>query len=335
MAVKRGIYTLANDRLYDQVVALVNSIRSNYDQHLPICIIPYDDNINRLQSLESEEVYLFNNQASITKWSDFALAVWNENRFSSKKRSAWYHGANTIRKLCSFDGPFDHFIYIDSDALVMSSLEDCFNKLKDYDCVFDDWEHKKNNCFLEIDLIKDKYSYNSDQIRLHCHASDFFAAKSTLINSSTLNELKSSLLSEAEVNFINERGWWDEVYLFSYITFKLNFKVFNYTLSQNPQDKTGNIAGVDPFVERNLVLYNAQGLKPIHRIHYMGYSSEAFTRLCLGEEIDIPHREVFLHYRFMREPEKAPKSLRKVGLYIKILRSLKKGFSKLKKKVNP
>jgi hypothetical protein len=281
-----------------------------------------------------ENVFLFDDPSSIRKWSDFALTVWGSHRFLSKKRSAWYHGANTIRKLCSFDGPFENFIYVDSDALIMSPLEECFNKLKDYDCIFDDWEHNKKSTFLNTEIIKEKYSFDDDHIKLHCHCSDFFGAKSNLISSSTLEKLKSSLLDDNEVNFINERGWWDEVYLFSYITFKLNCKLFNYTLSHNPQDRTGNIAGVDPFVERDLVLYNAQGMKPIRRIHYMGYASEAFRKLCSGEDVDIPHRDVFLHYRFMREPEKAPKHLRKASLPTKVLRLSQKSFKKLKEKFN-
>jgi hypothetical protein len=46
MNLPKGIYTLANDNLYDQVIALVNSIRKNYDPEIPICIIPYDEKIN-------------------------------------------------------------------------------------------------------------------------------------------------------------------------------------------------------------------------------------------------------------------------------------------------
>ena len=333
MTSQRGIYTLANDNLYDQVIALINSIRRNYDESIPICIIPYDDNTSKLRCLNLDNVSWFDNEESFRKWYSFASDIWSHKRFSSRRRSAWYHGANTIRKLCSFDGPFDRFIYIDSDALVMSSLEDCFNKLDDYDCVFDDWEHRKKECFLSLDLVRKKYSYSDDEIKIHCHCSDFFAARASLINSKTLDELKCSLLDGEEVDLINERGWWDEVYLFSYITLKLNSRVFNYTLSQHPQDRTGNIAGVDPFVERDFVLYNQEGLKPIRRIHYMGYSSEAFRRLSRGEDVSIPHQDVFLHYRFMKNPQEAPKHLITASLAVKISRRLRKAFNKLKVKI--
>lgn len=334
MMIEKGIYTLANDNLYDQVIALVNSIRQNYDQKIPICIIPYDDKISKLKSLNLENVFLFNNAESLTMWGNFALEVWSHNHFLNIKQSAaWYHSSNTMRKLCAFDGIFKKFIYIDSDELVMSSLANCFAKLNEYDCVFDDWEHKKQSCFLAVDLIQEKYDISEQFIRQHCHCSDFFAAKSSLINNQVIQELKYSLLVDGEVSFINSQGWWDEVYLFSYITFKLNCKIFNYTLSLNSQERTGNIAGVDPFVEQDHVLFNQEGLKSIHRIHYMGYKSERFTRLCQGEDTNIPHQEIFLYYRFMHQPEAAPKSLKRPNLTVKIERFIQKLRNRIKKKL--
>jgi Mannosyltransferase putative len=333
MMIEKGIYTLANDNLYDQVIALVNSIRKNYDSKIPICIIPYDEKISKLKSLNLENVFLFNNEESLEKWQNFASEVWNNPRFLDLKQTAWYHGSNTIRKLCSFDGIFEKFIYIDSDALVMSSLEDCFDKLNEYDCIFDDWEHKKQECFLAVDLINQKYQHSEEYVKQQCHCSDFFAAKSSLINKQVLNELKFSLFQDGEVNLINSRGWWDEVYLFSYMTFKLNSKIFNYTLSLDSQDRTGNIAGVDPFVEKDQVLFNQEGLKPIHRIHYMGYKSEAFTRLCKGEDTNIPHQEVFLYYRFMNQPDQAPTYLKKADFTVIIYQFLQQAVQKMKKKL--
>ena len=40
-----GIYILANDYVYDHLIALLNSIEANAAKEIPICIIPYDDNI--------------------------------------------------------------------------------------------------------------------------------------------------------------------------------------------------------------------------------------------------------------------------------------------------
>ncbi|NET69682.1 MAG: hypothetical protein F6K62_01070 [Sphaerospermopsis sp. SIO1G2] len=46
---ERGIYTLANDTVYDQLVALLNSIEKNIGTHIPVCIIPYNDKLSKVE----------------------------------------------------------------------------------------------------------------------------------------------------------------------------------------------------------------------------------------------------------------------------------------------
>ncbi|MBW4452507.1 MAG: hypothetical protein KME55_07310 [Nostoc indistinguendum CM1-VF10] len=88
------------------------------------------------------------------------------------------------------------------------------------------------------------------------------------------------------------------------MTWKSNFPLFNFTLSPNGQDRTGNCANSDPFVNIDNVLYNQDELKPIHCIHYMNYSSSDFAHLSQGEDVKICYRDEFLYYRFLKEPQK-------------------------------
>ena len=67
----------------------------------------------------------------------------------------------------------------------------------------------------------------------------------------------------------------------------------------------------------------------------MGYKSRNFHYLCQGEDVDIPHRDVFLHYRFLDEPEKAPKSLKKVNSGTQFVRQCGQGVKKLKNRLQP
>ncbi|NEQ18501.1 MAG: methionine synthase, partial [Moorea sp. SIO3E2] len=56
----RGIYITANDRVIEQSIALLNSIRC-YDSDTPIVLIPYDDNyqnvVQILQESYGVEIY--------------------------------------------------------------------------------------------------------------------------------------------------------------------------------------------------------------------------------------------------------------------------------------
>jgi hypothetical protein len=72
-------------------------------------------------------------------------------------------------------------------------------------------------------------------------------------------------------------------------------------------------------------------MKPLLRIHYMGYSSKDFTRLSQGEDVNIPHRDVFLHYRFLKEAHNKPKKLAPASLYVKTQRMTERVVKKVKK----
>ena len=123
------------------------------------------------------------------------------------------------------------------------------------------------------------------------------------------------------------------------IAFRSNVTLFydensiNFTLSPEGQDRTGNCANADPFVNIDNVLYNEQDLKPIHRLHYMGYSAMQFTRLSRGEDVKIAYRDEFLHYRFLKQPEKKPKQLKLPSIALKTNRFIQKAVNKVKKSI--
>ncbi|HAC65948.1 MAG TPA: methionine synthase, partial [Cyanothece sp. UBA12306] len=97
---------------------------------------------------------------------------------------------------------------------------------------------------------------------------------------------------------------------------------------------TGNCADADPFVNIDNILYNEQGLKPIHRIHYMNYSSKDFARLCQGEDVNICYQDVFLHYRFFKNPEQKPQQLIPTNSLTKATRKLQKFVNKIKRTIS-
>ena len=65
-----GIYILANDVVFDQLVALLNSLEVNGAKDIPVCIIPYDDRMAkvRVEIALRHNVTLFENTDSIDYW---------------------------------------------------------------------------------------------------------------------------------------------------------------------------------------------------------------------------------------------------------------------------
>jgi hypothetical protein len=81
----------------------------------------------------------------------------------------------------------------------------------------------------------------------------------------------------------------------------------------------------------NSILYNQDGLKPIHRIHYMSYSSADFARLCKGEDVNICYQNEFLYYRFLKQPEQKPKVVKTANQFVKMNRLSQKNLKKINK----
>ncbi|HBE19207.1 MAG TPA: methionine synthase [Cyanobacteria bacterium UBA11149] len=311
-----GIYTLANDVVFDQLVALINSIEVNVSPDIPVCIIPYDDRLDKVkQEIASRpNVTIFDNWESIQRWEDFAQEVWvTKAKFTKNKlsNSRWY-GGHLQRKFVAFDGIFDKFVFYDADSLAMKPIDDIFEKLKTYDFVFDDWEHKKPNpvAALNISVIEKSGLFQEADIRPKLHCGSFWGSKQGFFDPNELLRLRELLIDKGEVKWINGNGWWDDSFLFNYMTLRIDASLFNFTLSSNPQERTGNCADADPFVNIDNVLYNEEGLKPIHRLHYMNYSSKDFARLCQGEDVNIRYKDIFLYYRFLKQPDKIPTELK-------------------------
>lgn len=334
-----GIYTLANDVVYDQLVALLNSIEVNISPDIPVCVIPYDDRLEKVKGeIESRDnVTLFDNSDSIRRWEAFARKVWSHHPTSSEKHSP----KDTKNKIClhrkfvSFDGEFDKFVFYDADSLAMKPISEIYNRLDRYDFIFDDWEHKKTieNAALNIPEIEKNSPILESEIRQKLHCSSFFASRKGFFGKTELIEFENLLIQGGEVTWINNR-YCDDAFLFNYLTLRCDRRLFNYTLSPDGQERTGNCADADPFVNIDNVLYNQEGLKPIHRIHYMNYPSEDFAQLSRGQDVGIKYQDIFLHYRFLKEPENKPNELKNPDFSAYVQRMKNKAIKKLKKMIN-
>ncbi|NDJ25131.1 methionine synthase [Nostoc sp. B(2019)] len=334
-----GIYTLANDVVYDQLVALLNSIEMNVSADIPVCIIPYDERLDRVkQEVNSRKnVMLFENWDVIQCWEEFAHQVWAAHpreRETKASRPSWYK-SHLQRKFVAFEGVFDKFVFYDGDSLAMKPATDVIEKLEKYDFVFDDWEHLKNRnvAALDISVIEKTGLYTETDIRPKLHCSSFFGSKRGLFTAQEIKVMKQQLIDNREIEWINGHGWWDDAFLFNYMTLRCDRPLFNFTLSPNGQDRTGNCANADPFVNIDNVLYNQDGLKPIHRIHYMSYSSSDFARLSQGEDVNILYRDEFLYYRFLKQPEQRPQQLKPPSMASKTNRFIKKTIKKIQRTI--
>ena len=113
----RGVYFLANNKVFDQVVAFLRSFRA-HNPEIPLCLIPFDKDFEKVSALK--DAYSF------SIFDDAELLA------SCDTISERFHGyvLGTYRKLIAWEAVFDAFIYIDVDTVVIESVDFAFEYLK-------------------------------------------------------------------------------------------------------------------------------------------------------------------------------------------------------------
>ena len=200
-----GIYTLANDSVYNQLIALINSIEINIGSDIPICIIPYNQNLNLVKQEINlrPNLRLFEDWDIINYWDKFVNRVWDShprNQDSKLTRPGWYKGF-VHRKYAAFNGDFDKFIFYDADSLAMKAIDDVISKLDQYQLVFDDWEHTKppENTDIILEKVSHQYNLSEDELRLRIHCNSFVASHKNLFSENDLKNLEKNQIGRAHV----------------------------------------------------------------------------------------------------------------------------------------
>jgi len=109
----RGCYFLANDEMLEFAIAFLNSFRT-YNPLVPLCLVPFNDAFDKVASLQSEYNFsIWSDAASLRRCDDI---------------SRHFHGttAGQYRKLALWEGPYEQFVYIDTDTVVLSPIEFMF-----------------------------------------------------------------------------------------------------------------------------------------------------------------------------------------------------------------
>lgn len=327
-----GICTLANDRVYDQLIALLNSIEAIYGKKTPICVYPYDNNTTRIarEIANRKNVHLYNNKISIEKWDNFVKTIWDMHPTAHKQwqkiTKEAYHRIGTHRRYCAFDGPFDRFLYMDADTLLLSPIETIFNQLNQQDLVVYDFQHKDLSHVYNINSPKLTQIFSPKRLETEIFCSGFYATKSNIFTQANLQEILTQIQAgEAEILYPMA----PDQSLLNYMVMKSNLSNYNLALHLPSDKKTGCCVTSSHFQEKNHILYDKGN--PLTYIHYIGISSQIFTRLCAGENLDFPYRETFLYYRYMYEPEKRPKFTNKPIAYNQKPKLITKIWQKLRK----
>lgn len=109
---RRGIFTLANDAVYEWSLAFLRSVARN-SGGLPVTIIPFDDNCSRLERLAREH------GAEI--WDPELLDDLDE--LGARCYPTSPKNQHLFRKFAAFHGAYEEFVFFDSDIVVRTDFE--------------------------------------------------------------------------------------------------------------------------------------------------------------------------------------------------------------------
>lgn len=115
-----GAITLANDAVLEWVRALLSSLRTHCPG-LPVAVIPFDDRQEKLSTLLAQAGHTYFDGPAISRLHSLGRRFYPDDEFS----------ARGFRKLAAFTGPFDRFLFLDSDVVALGPVDDLLEAIQD------------------------------------------------------------------------------------------------------------------------------------------------------------------------------------------------------------
>ncbi|WP_206603041.1 Npun_R2821/Npun_R2822 family protein [Leptolyngbya ohadii] len=284
----RGIYIVANDRVLDQSIALLNSIRLR-DPETPIVLIPYDEQYDRVASVlaERHQVQLFPDLDLIESLSQKLHQIFGD-RFFDKP--------NKLRKQACWLGPFDEFLYIDTDIIVFEKIIEVLNYFDRCDFLCADYQHRSGIQNIFSPIVQQQQIFTPAELQ-DVFNSGFWAAKKSLLSESDLYALCAECAAHPE--YFDFSGKVSDQPILNYLVLKQIPRRLNLARQANPVP--GNWAGSPHFVcqediNQNDRLFDPQTGRSLQFLHWAGIRIEP----------GCPYWEIWKHYRCLNETPADP-----------------------------
>jgi hypothetical protein len=190
---------------------------------------------------------------------------------------------------------------MDADTLLMNSVVPIFQQLEQTDWVVYDFQFKDPTHVYDVASPKLNQVFTPDRVQTEIFCSGFYASHRGLFSPEQRDWLLLALQSgDAEVLYPMAP---DQTVL-NYMVMKSGISFCNFALELPAAERTGCCVTSPGFTEQNHILYDRD--TRLTYLHYIGLSSSLFSRVCGGENIEFPYRDLFLHYRYWHEPEQRP-----------------------------
>ncbi len=300
----RGIITLADDAVVDGLIALLNSLEDMLTPDLSVCVIPYSDEIEQVQRAiqNREHVQLYDDAGSIAAWESFAREVWEahpeamqlwEQRYGHRK----LHRGALHRKFCCFDGPFEEFLFLDADIVILASVEPYLEKLGESDLVVYDDQFRGPTHVFRMDSPRLREIFTEAELTTKMFCTGLFASRRTVLDGAKRAKLLADLCAgDAEVLY----PWAPDQTVLNYMVLRSGCSVYNFHLELDERQRSATCVTYPDFEALDGGLSD-RGIK-VPFLHYIGIPPAIFSRLNDGDNVTFPYRDLYLEYRYLHEP---------------------------------
>ncbi len=305
----RGIYIIANDKVTDHAIALLNSIRL-YDQETPIVMIPYDDNYHNIAKILNEyyQVEIYEDLEFIDRLS---------RKLHESFGGKFFARPNQFRKQACWFGPFDEFLYIDTDIVVFEKIIDNLSYLKTVDFICCDYQYLGGIQNVFNSKILEEKIFTENQLQ-DIFNGGFWGSKKNLISEQDLYETFAECAAHPEYFDFSQKT--SDQPIINYMLLKRIPRRFNIVRREGKAP--GNWAGTPNFQTQKHILFDPAVNQPLQYLHWAGIRIQP----------DCPYWEIWEYYRNFNPalpPADIPAPVNKNQLEIK-LDNLKKQLRQLK-----
>jgi hypothetical protein len=280
----RGIYIVANDKVLDNAIALLNSIRY-HDPDVPVFLIPFNDQYKKVAQIlkQKHHVEVFPNLDFVEKFTQKVAEIFDRD---------FLNNPNKMRKFVQWFGPLDEFLYIDTDIIVFEKIIDILNYLDKYEFICCDYHYKKRKLADVFSTAIQEQEIFSDRELEDVFNSGFWASKKGIFSESQLYELLQECASHREYFDFSYKT--TDQPILNYIILKSTEKRLN--LVKISDNEPGSWAGSRHFIEKEHILYDGE-----YRLRYLHWAGTPMT-------IGGAYRELWEYYRYLGE-EKPPQEI--------------------------
>jgi len=272
----RGVYIVANDKVSENAIALMSSLRL-HDPHIPVFLIPFNDDYKLVAARLAElyDVQLFPELTFLDELTEKIGEIFPQDFLALP---------NKMRKLAAWFGPLDEFLYIDTDILFFTPVADTLSYLDRADFIWCDYHYKRGLEDVFSQVVSAQNIFDAAALKDVFNSGLWGSHKSALALAQLYDVLKDCAAHREYFDFSS--GTTDQP-IMNYLVLKTMARRLNI-VKENPGEP-GSWGGSPHFECRGNVLFD--GERPLRYLHWAG------TPMRAGG----PYRDLWLHYRYRNE----------------------------------